>query len=292
MPSPSDLTGARCLVTGATGALGGAVAHALYARGADLILTGRSSLELSKLLDSLQKTRAGRIEGISLDLTLPDATERLLQATGGQLDILVNNAAIQGPIGPFTSTDWVQWQHALQFDLVAPIALTHALLGLLVTRQASKGHHSKIIMVSGGGATAPRPNFSAYAVAKTGLVRFAECLAHELKDSGVDVNAVAPGAMPSAMTRQILQAGSAAAVGNEQTTAAKALGPSGAETLSRAAELIAYLASPESDDITGRLISAVWDPWPKLAQRSDQLATSDIFTLRRIVPPDRGQNWE
>ena len=53
-----------------------------------------------------------------------------------------------------------------------------------------------------------------------------------------------------------------------------------------------FLASAESDGITGRLFSALWDDWPRLAQKRDVLARSDIYTLRRITPEDRGHQWQ
>jgi 3-oxoacyl-[acyl-carrier protein] reductase len=59
----------------------------------------------------------------------------------------------------------------------------------------------------------------------------------------------------------------------------------------QAAALILFLASPASDGITGRLLSAVWDDWAALPERRDALAGSDIYTLRRIVPADRGHQW-
>ena len=63
-------------------------------------------------------------------------------------------------------------------------------------------------------------------------------------------------------------------------------------TLERAVELVAFLASSDSDGITGRLISAVWDPWETLPGRREILEQTDIYTLRRIVPKDRGLDWD
>ena len=65
----------------------------------------------------------------------------------------------------------------------------------------------------------------------------------------------------------------------------------GAPPLDLDARLAVYLASAESDGITGKLISAQWDPWPKLHEYREDLAKSDIYCLRRIVPKDRGKKW-
>src|SRR6185503_10747901 len=120
------------------------------------------------------------------------------------LHILVNNAALVGPIGPAWENDWDDWQQTLRVNLLAPVALCRLCASWLPTG-------GKIINLSGGGATGPRPGFSAYATAKAGLVRFTENLAAELKDRGVDVNAVAPGMLNTAMQIAIKNAGPARA---------------------------------------------------------------------------------
>jgi 3-oxoacyl-[acyl-carrier protein] reductase len=65
----------------------------------------------------------------------------------------------------------------------------------------------------------------------------------------------------------------------------------GGTPLERGAALAVYLASGASDGITGRLLSAVWDPWETLEARRDDLDASDVYTLRRVVPKDRGYTW-
>ena len=58
-----------------------------------------------------------------------------------------------------------------------------------------------------------------------------------------------------------------------------------------AARLAVFLASKQSDGITGRRISALWDDWQNLAEKREELGRSDVYTLRRIVPEDRGMKW-
>ena len=147
----------------------------------------------------------------------------------------------------------------------------------------------KIINVSGGGATGPRPDVSAYACAKTALIRLTETLAEELKDARVDVNAVSPGAMNTRMLEETLAAGPGG-VRREYDAAVERSHKGGAPP-EKAAELIAWLASAAGDGITGRTLSAVWDDWPKLTERRDELSKTDVFMLRRIVPKDRGLVW-
>ena len=291
MTEALDLTGVRCLVTGAAGVLGTAIAAKLRARGADLVLTGRSPAALDALADSLRDVPGGALDTVVVDLSEPGAPDALIAALDGRLDVLINNAAVPGPIGPLAGSDFALWEETIRMNLIMPAELCRAAVPVLAAAAAT-GCRAKIINMSGGGATSPRPNFSAYSVAKTGVVRFTEILAGEVRTQGIDVNAVAPGALPSVMTRNILAAGTALCAPHELAVAEKAQGEAGVAAMERATDLIAYLASSESDGVTGRLIAAQWDPWPRFAELNDELDKTDIFTLRRIVPKDRSRDWD
>jgi NAD(P)-dependent dehydrogenase (short-subunit alcohol dehydrogenase family) len=150
--------------------------------------------------------------------------------------------------------------------------------------------YGKIIQLSGGGATNPMPNLSSYAVAKAGVVRFIETLALEVAKHNVDVNAIAPGALNTRMLEEVIDSGPEK-IGKEFYEKALKQKASGGAGLERGAKLAVFLGSADSDGISGKLISALWDPWEDLAQHKDDLASSDIYALRRIVPEDRGQSW-
>ena len=121
------------------------------------------------------------------------------------------------------------------------------------------------------------------------MVRFAETLAEELRAHGVDVNAVAPGALNTGMLDEVLSAGPER-VGQAYYQQALEQQRSGGVPLERGAELAVWLASASSDGFTAKLVSAVWDPWRELSEHRDELA-SDVYTLRRILPSDRGFDW-
>ena len=114
--------------------------------------------------------------------------------------------------------------------------------------------------------------------------------AEELKPFHVDVNAIAPGALATRLVDEVLAAGPDK-VGAAFFEKNKGWKEKGAVPLELGANLAVYLASAESDGITGKLISAQWDPWKDLQKHHDELAKSDIYCLRRIVPEDRGKKF-
>jgi NAD(P)-dependent dehydrogenase (short-subunit alcohol dehydrogenase family) len=154
-----------------------------------------------------------------------------------------------------------------------------------------KANYGKIINLSGGGATNPLPRISAYAASKAAVVRMNETLAEELKDAHVDVNAIAPGALNTRLLDEVLEAGPEK-VGKDFYERSLKQRDKGGAPLEKGAELAVFLASKESDGITGRLISALWDRWEEFPKWRDEMAKNDVYTLRRIVAKDRGLNWD
>jgi NAD(P)-dependent dehydrogenase (short-subunit alcohol dehydrogenase family) len=207
------------------------------------------------------------------------------EETLGGLDVLVCNAGIYGPKGPIDELDWTSWVEAIQINLLGTVLCCRLFLPLL--RKSPRG---KIILLSGGGATKPLPFLSAYAASKAGVVRFGETLAGEVAESGIDVNSVAPGALNTRMLQEILDAGPEK-VGAAFYRASIAQREKGGTPLDTGANLCLYLASDESNGITGKLISAAWDPWREFAEHRQDLDKTDIYTLRRIIPAERGLSW-
>jgi NAD(P)-dependent dehydrogenase (short-subunit alcohol dehydrogenase family) len=117
-----------------------------------------------------------------------------------------------------------------------------------------------------------------------------ENLAEELRGTRIDVNAVAPGALNTRLLAETLAAGPEK-VGEMEFGRAVQQQKTGGASVEEAAELCVYLSSRRSDGISGRLISAPWDPWQELHNRLEELNNTDIYTLRRIVPEDRGRCW-
>jgi 3-oxoacyl-[acyl-carrier protein] reductase len=285
----TTLQGKVALVTGASRGLGLEVARRLFNAGAHVMMVARDPASLGAACNDLpDPILPGQHSAWhAADLARPEAIDAAMEHCYerlGDVDILVNNAAVQGPLGPFESADWDAWRRVFEVDFFAAAYLCRRVIPAM--RRAGRG---KIINMSGGGAASARPDVTAYACAKTALVRLTETLAEELKDARIDVNAVAPGPMNTRMLQETVAAGPGGA--KREYAAAVERSKTGGAPPEKAAELVTWLASAASDGITGRLISAVWDDWPKLADRRDELAKTDVYTLRRIVPKDRGLSW-
>lgn len=288
--APMKLRGKKAVITGASLGLGRAIAEAFVREGAHVLLCARTQASLEQAVAEIEKTTAAgqkvlwKTCDVSNEPQVNDLVSHALSELGG-CDILVNNAAVQGPKGPLEETSWDEWRRTIEINLHGVALPCHALIPYL--KKAGRG---KIINLSGGGATGPRPFFSAYAAAKSAVVRLTETLAVELCPFHVDVNAIAPGALNTRLTADALAAGPEK-IGEKAYAEALRVSEGGGNSLELAAELAVFLASSESDGITGKLISAPWDPWKKLGRHRDELAEGDIYTLRRIVPEDRGKKW-
>lgn len=277
------------LITGANQGLGLAIAQAFVAAGANVYLCARNDGLLRQVRDQIAETATTEQQVLAerCDVSKPDQVNQLVQnalEALGKIDILVNNAGVYGPKGESESVDWDEWQQALEINLYGTVLPIRALLPHFKTRS-----YGKIINISGGGATNPLPRFSAYAASKAAVVRFSETIAEEVRSFHIDVNAIAPGALNTRLLDEVLEAGPSV-VGENFYNRALEQKERGGAPLNRGAELCVFLASAASDGITGKLISAIWDPWEKLPDYQQQLQ-SDIYTLRRIIPKDRGQDW-
>jgi len=281
------LPGLHAIVTGGSQGLGKAIAAEFLREGAKVVICARDAVLLAETRAELA-AGGGKVSAHACDVSDERQVAELTAFAVGELgavDILVCNAGVYGPMGPTEEVDIQEWKRAFEINLYGTLLPCRALIPHL--KRAGKG---KIVIVSGGGATNPLPNISAYAASKAAVVRLMETLAEELKPCRIDVNAIAPGALKTRMMNQVLAAGSEK-VGAAFFEKNKRWANEGATPLSLGAELCAYLASSESDGITGRLISAQWDPWLRLREHRDELAGSDIYCLRRIVPEDRGRQW-
>jgi NAD(P)-dependent dehydrogenase (short-subunit alcohol dehydrogenase family) len=280
----------NALITGGSQGLGKTIAEHFLREGANVVLCARSEKDLSATRDELaEKFPAQKVAAKTCDVANESQVNELVAFVLnhlGSLEALVLNAGIYGPMGPTESVPLDEWRRAMDINLFGVLLPSRA-----VIPHFKKAGRGKIVVLSGGGATNPLPNISAYAASKAAVVRLVETLAEELKSFRVDVNAIAPGALATRLVDEVLAAGPEK-VGAAFFEKNKTWKEKGAVPLDLGASLAVYLASAESDGITGKLISAQWDPWKELQKHRDELAKSDIYCLRRIVPEDRGKKWE
>jgi len=278
------------IITGASHGLGYEIARRYLVSGASILICARNAADLTRATDELSQgvKKGQQVASIVADISNAESVEALVNFAFEKfekVDILVNNAGIYGPKGSIDKVSWKDWVDSININLLGSVGMCRA----IVPRMKACGY-GKIVQLSGGGATSPLPNLSAYAVAKAGIVGFVETLALELVEYGIDVNALAPGALNTRLFDEILSAGPEA-VGEIFYNKALEQRASGGSGLEKGAELAVFLGSGESDGISGKLISAIWDPWRDLPEHRTDLDKSDIYTLRRIVPSDRGMNW-
>jgi len=145
-----------------------------------------------------------------------------------------------------------------------------------VLPQMIERRSGKIIVLTGAGAASPRPNFSAYAASKAALVRFVETVAEEVRDHNIQINCMTPGLAYTSMTDEILHAGEKA--GWKEAEEALQVRQNGGIAPEKQIQLALFLASEQSNHITGRLIY-VSDDWKRLGKDN---VNSDLFTLRRL----------
>jgi len=188
-----SLDGKSALVTGASGAIGGAIARALHGAGAKVMLSGTRR-------DALDAMAADLGSGAFVetgDLADPAAADALVKAAEGamgQLDILVNNAGMtkDGLLLRMKDEDWLT---VIAVDLTAAFRLTRAALRGMMRRR-----WGRIVSIGSVVGTTGNPGQANYAAAKAGLVGFSKAIAAEVASRGITANCIAPGFIASAMT--------------------------------------------------------------------------------------------
>ena len=278
------------IITGASKGLGFEIAKKFVKSGANVMICSRNLNEIKKSYNKLNliKKNNQKIIYSTTDISSYHQVKILVRKTLNKfkkIDILVNNAGVYGPKGNIENIDWNEWEKTIKINLLGSIMLCREIIP-----HFKKNNKGKIIQLSGGGASSPLPSISGYAVSKAGIVRFVENLSEEIKKFNIDINAVAPGPLNTGMLEEILKAGPNK-VGKNFYNKSLIQKRTGGTPFNIVCELILFLASKESDGITGKLISALWDNWKNWPNYKKKLRDTDLYTLRRITGKDRGLNW-
>lgn len=273
------LTGKVAIVTGGGRGIGRAISLAFAREGADVAIASRTINEIEETAKEIQRL-GRRALAVRTDITNQESVEQLMGQVIEEfsgIDILVNNAGIQGPIGPLWENDTDKWIETVQTNIIGTFLCIRALLPIMIEKR-----QGKIINLSGGGAASPRPYFTAYAASKAAIIRLTETLAHEVQGFNIQVNAIAPGAVNTGMLGEVLEAGNKA--GQDELSAAQKRVIDGGVPPERPAALAVFLASHLSGGLTGRLISSIHDDWERIGSNIHSIMSSDIYTLRRVMP--------
>lgn len=197
MASKTSFTNRLALITGATRGIGRAVALALAHQGAHVIITARTSGGLEELDDEIRKF-GGKATLLALDLRDGAKIDQLgptLYRRWGNLDILIGNAGILGPLSPLNHVTEDAWQTVLDVNLTANWRLIRTLDPLLKRSDAGRA----VFTTSSGAASAKRAYWGPYGVSKAGLETLVKTYAHEIQSTPVRANLVDPGPIRTEM---------------------------------------------------------------------------------------------
>lgn len=233
-------------ITGASSGIGAAMARALAAEGAHVILSGRNAEALAEVAADCA---IGNATALVLPFEVTDHAAGLAAAEqawawaaerSGGIDLLFNNAGIsQRSLA--VDTDYAVYERIIAVDLLAPIALTQALVGRMVAR--GKG---RIAMVSSVAGKVGVPMRTAYSAAKFGLIGYADALRTEVTGEGLQVHVIAPGSVRTNVSRNALNAD-----GSRRGVSDKAI-DKGIEPADAVAAIIAAMAAGEREIIVAR----------------------------------------
>ena len=279
----------QVVVTGASSGIGAGLSLALAESGHRIWTCARRKDRLRKL-----EAQSDKILGRVCDVRKESEVRRFanwVRGRAGRVDVLINCAAAFGSIGPIWETDTREWRRTIEVNLVGTYLMIKHLFPLI-----EKAQGARIINFSGGGAFQAFPHYSAYGASKAAVVGLTETLAQELSSRGIAVNAVAPGFVSTEIHDATLRAGVRS--GRAHLAKTRQLLREGAVPMTIPIGLVRFLVSPEADGLTGKTISARFDPWDAeiFRRHITQINKSELYTQRRVnlenLPTrQRGSAW-
>lgn len=272
------------IITGGSRGIGKAIAERFAQEGCNLMLASRTKSELKKTVESIIKQSSIHVSSYQTDIGNEEEVVAMVQQTiteFGRIDVLVNNAAIIGPMGEISKINGQEFFDTLKNNIGGTVFCTKAVIPYMKAQK-----QGNIINLSGGGGLYPLPYYDAYSASKAAIVRLTENFALELEEFNINVTAISPGAVSTKMFDEQLKADKTS-IGEKNWRALQDRLASGGNSIDKAPELALFIACQNRRELNGRVISAVWDDWEKISKQKEKIIDTDIFQMRRIVPKDR-----
>ena len=273
------------IVTGGSRGIGKAIAQRFAQEGCNLVLVSRTKSELEKTAESIIKKFSVNVSVYPTDIANENEVVSMVQETikkFGKISILVNNAAIIGPLGEISTINGQEFCDTLINNVGGTVFCSKAVIPYMKSQK-----QGCIINFSGGGGLIPMPYYDAYSASKAAIVRLTENFALELEKFDINVTAISPGAINTEMFNEQLMADKNS-IGEKNWLILQDQLVSGGESIDKAAELTLFIACQNGKELSGRVISAVWDNWEAIDNKKEKIINTDIFKMRRIKPKDRG----
>lgn len=271
------LAGQSAIVTGAGRGVGRSIALSYAREGAQLALVARSIDELEETARQVEVLGAPALV-IPTDISDREQVDHMAAQVVDRystIDVLVNNAAISGPVGPLQDVDPDRWVQVLQVNLFGTYYCCRAVLPTMV-----KQGRGRIISLTSEVDMATYYSMSAYSTSKAAIIRLTEGLARELAHTNIRVNALGPGGIPSRMAEEIRDEAAAAGV-YDLSESCRAVAAGERDATEQATALAVFLASDDSGNMSGKLLSAVLDNLSHLREHVPEIMASDAYQLRR-----------
>ncbi|MEE8478747.1 MAG: SDR family oxidoreductase [Candidatus Neomarinimicrobiota bacterium] len=273
------------IITGGSRGIGAAIAKRFAQEGCNLLLVARTKSELEKTATSIKRQFSVNVSSYQADIGNENEVVLMVQHTiteFNKIDILVNNAAIIGPMGEISQIEGKDFFDAIRNNIGGTVFCTKAVIPHMKPQK-----QGCIINLSGGGGLYPLPYYDAYSASKAAIVRLTENFALELEEFHINVTAISPGAVNTKMFDQQLKVDKNS-IGKKNWQALQDRLASGGDSIDKVSELALFIACKNRKELNGRVISAIWDNWENISNKKEKIIDTDTFQMRRIVPKDRG----
>jgi NAD(P)-dependent dehydrogenase (short-subunit alcohol dehydrogenase family) len=270
------------VITGASSGIGAKACEELIRNGYTVFGCARREARLQELAEKLNQTEE-HFYPFPCDVSEEDQVTRFAEYIRSHTEKvygLVNCAGAFGEIGTLVETDSQKWWGGIKANLFGTYLMIKHIYPLM-----NKETGGRIINFSGGGAFGPFPCYSSYAVSKAGIVRLTETLAEELRSENIAVNGIAPGFVKTEIHESTLKLGpETCGEAHYRATKEKMCNQTdGVIPIEIPIECLIYLLSEKSEGLTGRTISAGFDPWRE-EEFAEKVMEGELYTMRRVNP--------